>query len=291
MDNHGYYSLYNYKKCVINVRSMRSLIVKIATTNILIEGAKNMKRIVLTFIIFCITGSLNATVNDDLFEQDFADYLVKNNVPKQFQDTLLKYSHDAKSTIYLIAIGFVESEWKYMVSFQPNKNGSVDKGPLGLNSNNIQSSKFRQKFYPKDQLQNHNNVTYMIASINYFRFLIDRYNYDNALLCYNGGIGNFSRGTVPDSSLKYLQKVNQRIQNLIQEKAAFIDQKEKLRQEKKFIPKILRSPAELTVIRSNMINYLYKKLSFFKKEDQKLVVVPRSIKLLTKRLGRWKRVA
>jgi hypothetical protein len=111
-------------------------------------------------------------------------------VPAEFVDvfyTMTKNNYD----LGLLALGIaeVESEWRYMASRYPNSNGSVDLGPLGLNSRNLADPDFMRRFASPEYADHDPNIYCMTTCINLIRGLYYEYgDAHTALKVYNGGI-------------------------------------------------------------------------------------------------------
>ena len=123
-------------------------------------------------------------ITDDELEEKF--YL--ENIPNEYADAFLYYTNNKKSIRpYFYALMLHEScNFKYFI--HKNSDGSYDKGPSQLNTNNIKNPKFIEYYSPKDT----SHITsiycyYMVMSINFYWDLVNKYGYDYAFYAYNGG--------------------------------------------------------------------------------------------------------
>jgi hypothetical protein len=127
-------------------------------------------------------------------EQENAYYvkLVREIVPARFQKELIAHTIDfpIEYKLLLLSQADVESyHWTVMKS-KPNNNGTIDLGPLGLNSNNIKDPWFRLKYWPTEleEAKADKNVIYMVACINFFTDLLNQFKtVEEVLIAYNAG--------------------------------------------------------------------------------------------------------
>lgn len=105
----------------------------------------------------------------------------KQSIPEAYAETFLKATESRPDLrMVLFAMMRLETqEFTHYVSHKPNDNGTMDYGPLMLNSDNIKSEEFRNKYYPKDDFWTDldlSNLTdeeftynvYMVACVNLF---------------------------------------------------------------------------------------------------------------------------
>ena len=190
-----------------------------------------MKRITIILAILCIF-TINAFSKDfpyflndnieyvteynNLIDKSYNLYLsqgldteklIKDNVPEYFQEYFIKYTEHVKHLrpILLSIAKHESSNWRAMRSYVSNRNGTYDRGPMGLNDNNIRSKHFRDKYFPKENI-NDPNIVYMIASINFFVELYESFEID-AIYVYNAGRYRFLTSGPPESTVKYFNKV------------------------------------------------------------------------------------
>lgn len=113
---------------------------------------------------------------------------LKIKIPENFVDPFYEYTKDMKQLgLEIVGLGQHESRWKWFVG-KKNSNGSVDLGPLMLNSYNIESEDFMRVFAKGlDKYKDDLNVYYMIICIRFYESIRLEYGLYNALQIYNGG--------------------------------------------------------------------------------------------------------
>ena len=120
----------------------------------------------------------------------YKEYLA-TQIPNMFVEEFYNSTnHDIDLGLELLAIGDKESQWslKGLVSKNVNKDGSIDVGPLQLNSNNLKNKWFLELFAPEKYESMEANNFYMVTCINYFACLKNEYSsIEKALKVYNGG--------------------------------------------------------------------------------------------------------
>lgn len=108
---------------------------------------------------------------------------------------------------YIYRAMYMESKLgKYNVSFSPNKDGSVDRGVMHINSNYVDY--FVEKYYDynsfKEPFDIHNEEHNIQVSLKYIRDLKDRTgSWYGAFVSYNGGVGNYFRNTASNAAEEY----------------------------------------------------------------------------------------
>ena len=176
---------------------------------------------------------------DGLFSQEDVENVVKTYVPERYVNTFLKYTecNDKEFQkilrLQLIAMGCVESDWTENATNRRNKNKSIDWGFLQLNSFNYKNDHFMWHFKKNNEQSAsfynykpfNREERYLIVCINYYRHLYRYCKGSEAMLAYNGGIGNYERGTVPLDSYVYRKKVKNKFDSLVAE----IEQKVEIR--------------------------------------------------------------
>ena len=174
-----------------------------------------MKRIILIISLLIMSTIVLHTHWDDNMDNQFFDrateIVAARRIPNEYLETFLYYtrSEEMKALrFHFMAIADIESNWVWMRSFQPNRDGSLDLGPMGLNSNNIKNSDFMNRYAPKDLTHIHNeNQLYMVTCMNYFYNLYkNRGLGEDAFYAYNTGIGNYLRGHIPDITRRYRRR-------------------------------------------------------------------------------------
>jgi hypothetical protein len=115
---------------------------------------------------------------------------VYENVPVEYSKSFFDNTrNNYELGLVYLGIAMKESEgFLHRVSIKPNKDGSIDLGPMQLNSNNLKNEKFMMAFAPEECIENI-DVYYMIICINYFNSLLKDWegNLYKALQNYNGG--------------------------------------------------------------------------------------------------------
>jgi hypothetical protein len=143
--------------------------------------------------------------------------LVYLTVPNDYVKTFLHYTvleNEYKTNIfriYLLGIGKLESGWIKTVSDKQNSNGTRDYGYLMLNEGNIQNRRFMKEYGPDKIVIPQNDIElYLIACINYFRYLYSRYGCDG-IYAYNAGETKFLNNTIPYQTYVYKRLVKRYI--------------------------------------------------------------------------------
>lgn len=136
-----------------------------------------------------IFDKIISTENVDKRTENYLYYeFVKSSIPEKFVDPFYEKTVDCKNLgLELIGMGYHESGWKVFKG-PTNKDGSVDIGPLMLNSNNIKNKEFIQHFgYDCSQYANDLDIYYMTICINFYASIRSEYGPYIALQIYNGG--------------------------------------------------------------------------------------------------------
>ena len=115
----------------------------------------------------------------------------KEKIPAEYADAFLYYTRNFKnkSTFRRNFYSIMVHESNNFTSFvHKNADGSVDKGPSQLNSNNIKNPTFRKYYNPNDE----SRITsvycfYMVMTINFYYDLVSKYGEKYAFYAYNGG--------------------------------------------------------------------------------------------------------
>ena len=144
--------------------------------------------LVILFSIMIKGVAEEKRIEDVEIENRIYKEFLKDTIPEKFVDPFYELTYKSKNIgIEILGIGFHESEWSVFIG-KPNKNGSIDIGPLMLNSYNISNENF-MKAYGKysDDYKYDTDVYYMTVCITFFKALRNEYGSFNALKVYNGG--------------------------------------------------------------------------------------------------------
>lgn len=194
-----------------------------------------MKRFIFGILLAFLVTTLSArnipaehkvsfvTVNDKAFDESDYKTLISEYVPEKYVEAFYYYTQcdtvnkTNNLRLQILAVGEHETGWKPLTS-KKNKNGSVDKGYLQLNSDNIKDDWFMWRFGPSindsysydasDELE-----IYLIICIKLYKSLYLKYG-DNATYCYNGGEGRYLRGRLPYSTYIYKKNVNEKLNQI-----------------------------------------------------------------------------
>jgi hypothetical protein len=138
--------------------------------------------------------SIKSRVNTEISNNDIETYLyrlfIENIVPVQYASDFYERTKDDKALgLKCLAIAYHESLNWYMMESKMNENGSYDRGPMALNSKNLENEAFVRAFKPDNSEDMHIYNYYMLICMNYIESLIDDMdgNFYNALKIYNGG--------------------------------------------------------------------------------------------------------
>ncbi|MDR1325461.1 MAG: hypothetical protein LBK00_05435 [Treponema sp.] len=194
-----------------------------------------MRKLYLLLLIAC-PWVLSATqLSEQRYTQDDIEELIQNVVPSEYVEAFLCYTsmdeNPALLQIQLLAIGKLESDWVKLKSDNINKNGTHDVGYLMLNSDNISNKRFMSQFGPLDEYPAKNTMElYFITCIRYYRYLCQRYGYENGATIYNAGEAQYARRTIPVSTRYYADRVNKYITDYTSELHAIAKKNEKTRE-------------------------------------------------------------
>lgn len=136
---------------------------------------------------------LDHRIEKNTYDVDFEFY--KNRIPEEYLESFLKATDNLKEyRKVLYAMMLLESQHFTAYESKPNNNGTVDYGPLMMNSSNIKNPEFRKLYFPKEEffvgLTNTNRedyVVYMIGCINLFKDHINKYSLNDSIRAYNAG--------------------------------------------------------------------------------------------------------
>ncbi len=172
----------------------------------------------------------NVVPSEDIIKDAYIE-MINRHAKEDFSEELITqlFEHGfERYTIAILALGYRESSWRYMRS-PKNRNGTIDEGPLGLNSANSSSKEFMEKHAPKYTVGDINdpeylisNQYYMAVAIQYFDYLYKDYG-DDIYCVYNGGNGNYQNGTTPDASRNHQRWTVNRFKRLEKEFNEIVD--------------------------------------------------------------------
>ena len=137
-------------------------------------------------------------IDMDSVKKNLINDYIKSYVPKDFSQNFIDFtdkfdSTDSNFKLCALAIADVESvKWTVFSSVKPNKDGSIDVGPMGLNSNNIKHKWFLKKYLDNNVNYKSDNHKWMNICINWLHEIYVHYGMNRALLVYNGGRGALS---------------------------------------------------------------------------------------------------
>lgn len=202
---------------------------------------KNLKLYVFTILILITNTTIFAQVkiyvpsnqqvtfdrlaSDKTNSSDF-DMVLRKYVPEKYLGAFMYYTEGKSDNdtlnlrIQILALGSLETGWKPLVS-RANKNGSVDKGYLQLNSYNINDDWFMYRFGPNEKDLYKYNINdeeelYLITCINFYKALRKLYG-DDAAYCYNCGETRYRRGQIPKASYNYKKNMATYVTKIISE--------------------------------------------------------------------------
>lgn len=132
-------------------------------------------------------SKVNVEYSQEYIEEQY--YLEK--IPAEYADAFIYYTRNFKnkSSFRRNFYSIMRHESNNFTAFEnKNADGSVDKGPSQLNSNNIKNPKFRKYYNPTDE----SHITsvycfYMVMTINFYYDLVSKYGEKYAFYAYNGG--------------------------------------------------------------------------------------------------------
>ena len=181
-----------------------------------------MKRFsfLMVLFLFLITKGVAQETEKELFESRVEDKMyyeyLSTKIPEKFVEPFYAATKKNKSIgIEILGLGFHESEWKKFISNKPNENGSIDLGPLMLNSYNIADPEFMRKYgVNSNGYEYDTDIYYMTVCITFYKALRNEYGSFNALQVYNGGprvMRSTCSVTLKNTVKTYANKVYKRI--------------------------------------------------------------------------------
>lgn len=113
---------------------------------------------------------------------------IGSKIPAKFVTPFFEFTKDNKNLgLEILGIAKHESNWKWFVG-KRNANGSIDLGPLMLNSFNIENESFMKSFASNcEEYKNDTDIYFMLICINYYKSLRKDFGPFSALQIYNGG--------------------------------------------------------------------------------------------------------
>lgn len=152
--------------------------------------------------------------------------VAKRYVPSKYQSAFFTFTEcetedETKDLmIQILATGYWESGWKVLRSSE-NKNGTYDLGYLALNTANINNTSFMDNFGLKDEsyVLVDDVELYLIVCINFYKYLYSQYGAD-ASYCYNCGEGKYINLKIPNSTYRYVRRINECVEKFIYESNA-----------------------------------------------------------------------
>lgn len=113
---------------------------------------------------------------------------IGSKIPAKFVTPFYEFTKDNKNLgLEVLGIAKHESNWKWFVG-KRNANGSIDLGPLMLNSFNIENESFMKSFASNcEEYKNDTDIYFMLICINYYKSLREDFGPFSALQIYNGG--------------------------------------------------------------------------------------------------------
>lgn len=126
---------------------------------------------------------LNPLQSDAELETEY----YKTRIPDEYYNAFIYHTQN-REEIRPMFYSIMTFESGFRVYSKKNLNGSIDKGPSHLNSNNIKNPHFMEYYGPKDLTYiNSDYCYYMVTTINLYDDLYSRYGINYALYGYNGG--------------------------------------------------------------------------------------------------------
>lgn len=168
-----------------------------------------MKKFYVVMIAFLLLGAYaNASIDDKIliqrpvvskvvlnsedFENEFENRayynFLKNRIPSKFVYPFYSFTKDKKSLgLEILGIAQHESAWRVFKG-KVNQNGSVDLGPLMLNSYNIENENFMRVYgIDCDKYKYDTDIYYMCICINFYSGIRKELGPYISLQVYNGG--------------------------------------------------------------------------------------------------------
>ena len=138
-------------------------------------------------VVAYTSSKVNVMYSQEYIEEQY--YLEK--IPAEYADAFIYYTRNFKnkSNFRRNFYSIMKHESNNFTAFvHKNADGSIDKGPSQLNSNNIKNPTFRKFYNPKDE----SHITsvycfYMVMTINFYYDLVSKYGENYAFYAYNGG--------------------------------------------------------------------------------------------------------
>lgn len=167
-----------------------------------------MMRFKLIFMLFLITILFSSSSTYRAHPKPTIEkYEIYTYIPEQFRKTVVDICKEYDIPVKILSnIIQQESKWKPEAigkNYIDGKLYSYDSGLTQLNSK--YKSYFEQKFNDGKPIDPHHPETAIKVGARYLKWAYDLTgSWVNAILVYNGGYGNWKKGTVPKASYKYL---------------------------------------------------------------------------------------
>lgn len=176
-----------------------------------------MTRFKLLFMIFLIS-ILFASSSTYMFRYvPFVDkYAEYSYIPEDFRKTVVDICLEYEIPILLFSnIIKQESQWDpKAIGKNYTQDGKVKSYDSGLTQLNSKYHKyFEDKFNDGNPIDPHDPETAIRVGAKYLKWAYDlTSSWTDAILVYNGGYGNWKKGTTPKSSFKYLKIVSEGVE-------------------------------------------------------------------------------
>ena len=144
----------------------------------------NFNNVIRSYAMNVYEEEIREETGDNLYLQ-----FINKSIPSKFVQPFYNFTKDNKNLgIEILGIAKHESNWKWFVG-KRNANGSIDLGPLMLNSFNIEDEKFMEAFATKEceAYKYDTDIYFMLICINYYKSLRKDFGPFSALQIYNGG--------------------------------------------------------------------------------------------------------
>lgn len=144
----------------------------------------NFDNVIRSYAMNVYEEEIREETGDNLYLQ-----FINKSIPSKFVQPFYNFTKDNKNLgIEILGIAKHESNWKWFVG-KRNANGSIDLGPLMLNSFNIEDENFMKAFATEEceAYKYDTDIYFMLICINYYKSLRKDFGPFSALQIYNGG--------------------------------------------------------------------------------------------------------
>lgn len=220
----------------------------------------NFDNVIRSYAMNVYEEEIREETGDNLYLQ-----FINESIPSKFVHPFYDFTKDNKNLgIEILGIAKHESNWKWFVG-KRNANGSIDLGPLMLNSFNIEDEKFMKAFATEEceAYRYDTDIYFMLICINYYRSLRKDFGPFSALQIYNGGWRTVRKNcpaklkeTVvlyANTVYKYINAYSDGYKEYVKENES--ETKEKFIRKYSFIAKYAAMNESTTKTYSNMIRY------------------------------------